>query len=436
MLRAKRMSKSKLPATARPEPQASHANPGLPERATWLILAALLLFLALVRWHRLGIPMERDEGEYAYAGQLILQGTAPYVDAYNMKLPGIYVFYAAIMAVFGQTLEGVHTGLLLVNLASTGLVFLIGRRLLDNLAGLGAAAVFGVLSLDSSVTGLFANSEHFVILPMLGGCLLLLAALRRGGWMWFAAAGICMGAAFATKQHAIVFAAFGAFAVAASEFGAESRDLRRMAQRLALFGLGAVVPFAALCSWMLWVGAFDRFWFWTFTYAAQYVSQVSFAQGMEQLGLQLAAMGGTLTGLWLLSAAGFAAAVLDRGLRAKWIWLIAFPVLSFAATCPGLLFRNHYFLFVLPAAGLLAGLALSTLAQRLSRAKKTNTAALLSGLLGAALLGIAVAGQWKILVSLPDAGVTRATFGLNPFPGLSNVFSVIRSSRRFSRYPV
>lgn len=137
---------------------------------------------------------------------------------------------------------------------------------------------------------------------------------------------------------------------------------------------------------------------------------------MEQLGLQLAAMGGTLTGLWLLSAAGFAAAVLDRGLRAKWIWLIAFPVLSFAATCPGLLFRNHYFLFVLPAAGLLAGLALSTLAQRLSRAKKTNTAALLSGLLGAALLGIAVAGQWKILVSLPDAGVTRATFGLNPFP--------------------
>lgn len=35
-------------------------------------------------------PLERDEGEYAYAGQLMLQGIPPYQLAYNMKLPGTY----------------------------------------------------------------------------------------------------------------------------------------------------------------------------------------------------------------------------------------------------------------------------------------------------------------------------------------------------------
>ena len=34
-------------------------------------------------------PMERDEGEYAYAGWQILRGGLPYVDFYNMKFPGI-----------------------------------------------------------------------------------------------------------------------------------------------------------------------------------------------------------------------------------------------------------------------------------------------------------------------------------------------------------
>jgi hypothetical protein len=66
----------------------------------------------------LGIPLERDEGEYAYAGQLILQGIPPCNLAYNMKFPGTYAAYAAIMSIFGQTITGIHLGLLLINAAT------------------------------------------------------------------------------------------------------------------------------------------------------------------------------------------------------------------------------------------------------------------------------------------------------------------------------
>jgi len=86
--------------------------------------------------------LERDEGEYAYAGQLMLHGLAPYKEAYTMKLPGTYAAYAAIMALFGQNPAGIHLGVMLVNLGCIVLVFLLGRKLLDDTTGVVAAAVF------------------------------------------------------------------------------------------------------------------------------------------------------------------------------------------------------------------------------------------------------------------------------------------------------
>ena len=49
----------------------------------WLGLAVVLGFNFFVRWRLLGMPLERDEGEYAYAGQLLLQGIPPYQLAWN-----------------------------------------------------------------------------------------------------------------------------------------------------------------------------------------------------------------------------------------------------------------------------------------------------------------------------------------------------------------
>src|SRR5262249_5050349 len=124
------------------------------------------------------MPLERDEGEYAYAGQLMLQGVPPYKLAYNMKLPGTYAPYAVMMAIFGQTPPGIHIGLALVNCASIVLVYLIGRRILDETTGLVAAVTFGLMSLSPSVLGLAAHATHFVAFFALAGTLMLLRAVQ------------------------------------------------------------------------------------------------------------------------------------------------------------------------------------------------------------------------------------------------------------------
>src|SRR6266567_7179157 len=103
----------------------------------WCTLAIIVFGVVIaIRMRLLGIPLERDEGEYAYAGQLILQGIPPYKLAYNMKFPGTYAAYAVIMSIFGQTVTGIHLGLLLVNVATIALIFLLGRRLMNSTAGI------------------------------------------------------------------------------------------------------------------------------------------------------------------------------------------------------------------------------------------------------------------------------------------------------------
>jgi 4-amino-4-deoxy-L-arabinose transferase-like glycosyltransferase len=130
----------------------------------WLAIFIVILSAAVIRIHLLEVPLERDEGEYAYAGQLMLQGVPPYDQVYNMKMPGIYVAYALIMAVFGQTHSSIHSGLLIMNAATTMLLFLLGGRLFDTVTGITAAAAFALFSLGQPVQGIFANAEHFVLL--------------------------------------------------------------------------------------------------------------------------------------------------------------------------------------------------------------------------------------------------------------------------------
>src|SRR2546421_2566134 len=171
--------------------------------AAVLVVLLAIALAALVRLRLVDVPLERDEGEYAYAGQLILKGVPPYLEAYNMKFPGTYYAYALVMALFGQTARGIHVGLMLVNTGTALIVFATARRLAGDLCAAIAATAFVLLSLDRGILGIFAHATHFVLLPALGGLLLLLVA-RESERLWPSlAGGTLLGAAVLMKQHAL-----------------------------------------------------------------------------------------------------------------------------------------------------------------------------------------------------------------------------------------
>src|SRR5437588_876371 len=184
--------------------------------AWWTLFILAIGTVVFIRIRLLPFPLERDEGEYAYAGQLMLQGIPPYKLAYNMKFPGTYALYAAIMSIFGQTIIGIHFGVLLINIATIVLIFFLGQRLVNSTVGLAATMSYAVLSVSPAVLGFAGHATHFVLLPVLGGTLLLLSTTDRQASGRLFASGLLFGSGLLMKQPGVFFALFGAIYLVSS----------------------------------------------------------------------------------------------------------------------------------------------------------------------------------------------------------------------------
>ena len=129
----------------------------------YFMLALILCGVLYVRLRLIHVPLERDEGEYAYMGQLMLKGMPPYVNAYTMKLPGVSAMYALFMTFFGQTVAGIHLGLLVANGICIFLTYLLACRLMGKEAAVISCASYAVLSLSNSVLGVFVSFQRNIL---------------------------------------------------------------------------------------------------------------------------------------------------------------------------------------------------------------------------------------------------------------------------------
>jgi hypothetical protein len=474
-----------------PEPIANPSTPWLKRLVryrAWILVGLTVLFVLVVRVRLRDMPLERDEGEYAYAGQLILQGVPPYKEAYNMKLPGTYAAYALIMAVFGQTPAGIHLGLALINAASIILIFLLGRKILDEITGVVAAVTFALLSTSQSVLGLAGHATHFVVLPALGGILVLLNAEKTRRPLTFFLSGGLFGLAFLMKQHGIFFGVFGMLYLLGTRFtqclkiraeeqhhprlrsgvqgpvashrsSKPARDLSefkvqgaraspasesllihqpadppfswsKSLKELGALALGLIVPYALTCLVLWWAGVLHRFFFWTISYAGQYASAVPFAEGAEILRVTLVAVIGPSFLLWLLPWLGALLMWWERRLTNNLRFLIiAFLLCSLGSVGVGLYFREHYFITLLPALALLSGIAVSR-ALRLLKHDKTIELFLALPILGLVVVGslASLIGNGSLWFGLSPVQVTRQTYSTTLFSEAAKIGEYIRSN--------
>jgi len=233
-------------------------------------LVIVLLFVFFIRLRLIDFPLERDEGEYALMGQLILKGIPPYEMAYNMKLPGVYYMYALIMSIFGQTPTGIHLGLLLVNLSSTFLLFIIGKKLGNGFLGVFAAGTFGLLSLSPSHLGFAAHATQFIVAFGLAGFLTLIYYIERPRLWMLVLSGFCFGLAFIMKQQAIFLLLFGLIVFGIDQWQRKPFQPVKSILRGALYGTSMTVPYLLVVLIAVMTGSFDQFWHWTMEYAREY----------------------------------------------------------------------------------------------------------------------------------------------------------------------
>ena len=394
-------------------------------RRGWLLFATIVFVLVIaIRIRLLGIPLERDEGEYAYAGQLMLQGIPPYKLAYNMKFPGTYAAYAGIMLIFGQTINGIHLGLLLVNAATIALIFFLGRRLVNSTAGIAAAVTYAILSVSPSVLGLEAHATHFVMLPVLGATLLLLKQSDRKTIVSVFASGLLFGIGLLMKQPAFVFILFGAIYLISDDIRRRV-GLKVILLRSLIFGGGAILPFGIICLLFWSAGVFDKFWFWTVDYARQYASVVPLTKVPQMFAESITHVVGAGWALWLLAGFGLLAGLWHKTTRPSTYFLLSLLAFSALALSAGFYFREHYFILALPAVSLLVGIAISRLTARVTSHSGIIPFVPLFVLVAGVSFPIFLAKTFFFEASPVEA--CRMLYALNPFPDSIRIAEYVRN---------
>jgi Dolichyl-phosphate-mannose-protein mannosyltransferase len=340
--------------------QASAARPRLIQRHwTWWFMVAVLVVVAAGRLRLLNFPFERDEGEYAYAGQLMLQGIPPYQLAYNMKFPGTYAAYAVIMKLFGETPAGVHFGVLCLTTLTALMLFWLGKQILDGAAGTVAAIFYIVLAASPSMLGLAGHATHFAAFFATAGlCLMWKARHNTREWTVFTG-GVLFGLAILMKQHAALLGLWAMVVLMVDQPGQTRSSVVQRLRPAVMLGAGMLLPFG-LCCLILWhAGVFGKFWFWTMDYARQYESVVPIAQAPRLFWWRICHLAVADPLLWLIAASGLGLIWFDDRLRGARLWLLGFVVAAALTSVPGFYFRKHYFLLPLPAVALLAGCGIS-----------------------------------------------------------------------------
>jgi hypothetical protein len=202
-------------------------------------LALVLVPVALVRF------VDGDEGVYAYAGRLVLEGHVPYGGFFYEQMPLVPYAYGAWMGVAGESWYAVRV---LSALLAVAIGVLLFRHVRRRLGPGGATVALFVYATSGLVLGYFTIVKTFALATLLLFAAYVLVAGGRATERRFLVAGVLLG--LSLDARLLFVAAVPAFAVA---------TLRARRVRPFATGLGAaLIPAIALLTLHPRAFAFDN----------------------------------------------------------------------------------------------------------------------------------------------------------------------------------
>ena len=133
-------------------------------------------------------------------------------------------------------------------------------------------------------------------------------------------------------------------------------------------------------SWQ--AGVFEKFWFWTVNYAANMAPCIPLRAAPPFFAREwLASLIRSGWALWILGGLGVVGGLWNKRSRVRRSFSSGLLAVSLLALSAGFYFREHYFIFVLPAVSLLCGLAISTLSDFVASRSRLDSIYAASGVL-------------------------------------------------------
>jgi hypothetical protein len=224
------------------------------------------------------------------------------------------------------------------------------------------------------------------------------------------------------KQPAVFFVLFGALYLLSNDLR-RKRGWKRIVLRNLTFDVGAIVPFGIACLFLWHAGVFDKFWFWTISYAAQYGSLIPVSAAPKIFARTFLPILHSGWLLWML--AGLGLIVGKTRTRSAKLFLLGLLVSFSLAFSAGFYFRQHYYIFILPAISLFAGIAVSILCELAKR--RGSLVRFAPFLLFCAALSQPVLAATKFYFEASPVEASRMVYQENPFPESVRIAEYLRN---------
>ena len=309
---------------------------------TILLTASLVLIVAAIRAPLLPIPLERDEGEYAYIGWRLGHNELPYRDWFDQKPPAVFFIYRVALSLPIEPVRAIHFVGLLFAAISTCALFFLGLRLLDCFWAWLGAALFALLGADPLVQGTAANTELFMLCPLiLSQIAFFTAAAKNQRYVsLMVLVGALTGIAFMFKQVAIVN--WFLLVVFYPVFARREERLRSAVSFIIWSAVGLLIVVGLVVLYFWTHGALYEFIENVFTHNLKYIGAVGASARLEYCWGTLTILARTQTIAWMFAAVGLVA--LLRSTRAKLsIFLVAWLITSAIGVSASGYFFPHYF---------------------------------------------------------------------------------------------
>jgi len=326
--------------------------------AVKIILFTVLAVIVTLRIFNVPVPLERDEGAYAYTAQRLDKGEIPYRDIFDHKPPLIFFAYWLAFKMFGESPVAIHVFMNLAAFFAAASIYLIAQKMFSRRVGYFASVSFLALTLSPSMQGQSANTEIFMA-PFLALGLFFL--YNRAYFL----SGITLGIAFWFKQIAYAYIAVAAVLIVLEIF-LEKRTLHGFLY----FALGILLPAVLVGSYLAAYGALIDFYEDTVIFNARYATELSSKPFGIIAGRFLSAAKGIITEyiLYILIALYSTWKIFEKTKEHLYLagWLLA----SLIAIATGWRFFGHYFIVGAIPAAIYAGIGFDALIEKGSKLQR------------------------------------------------------------------
>jgi 4-amino-4-deoxy-L-arabinose transferase-like glycosyltransferase len=376
-----------------------------------VVLCLLFLLTLLVRFaFFFPASIDWDEASFVLIGQSLADGHLPYEQAWDVKPPLGFAFYAAVIRLFGHSVAAIRLGGTVCVAATAFFVYLMVSRIWGHAAAWLAASMT-ILGMSLLASGQATMTEHVMLVPFMAA---MVVAIQGGPptRTWFV-----VGALFSAASLVRFNAAFAVLPVAAfAWYDARQRSASGW-KALAAYCCGAALPVAFAVAAYVAAGEFGSLWTTVVTVPVSYresqgsairtlVGQVRNAYGLAPQSTAVP----WLTGyLWGLAALGFGIAWLrlheanEEHRRSTVLVTLVTLTTALSVMISGRPLE-HYLLQLIPLAAVLSGVLLH-LSNRRARAAIWGGAALC-----AVLSSTPIVAEYRGLLSrVSDGG--RAAYG-------------------------